>query len=826
MPSPRFRRHFAWLPLLFFLITALALIIGAIVLHYVEADLVARSGETLALAAVDIADKLDRVLFERYGDIQVLAETPVLQGSDPEAMATYLTLVQRTNPTYVWIGVVDATGRIVAATDPTSVGQDRSDRSWFQVVRDDLSVHVQDAQPSEDAGGAIAVGFTAPLRGKGGEFLGTVTTRVELQVLEDVFARTVYALELQREVSSGIEWQFLNRDGDIILDSLLRQEMKMNLKRLGLPSAVLSLEGEPGYVQERHLRRKVPVITGYAKTGGYGRFTGLQWGVLVRMDRSNVLAPIRAILWKLGLAGAVIWAPLFGLLLWSVWRLRVEWAHAQESEATLRESENRFRSVFEETAIGMVLLEPNGRFLRVNRAFCAMVGYAEDELLTKTFQAITHPDDLDRNIKDVEKLLAGETLSIHIEKRYRHKLGQTICVHVNVSLVRDARGAPRYFIAQSQDITERKQAEEQLRQSEERFRKMFDDAPIGMATVGLDYRFIRVNKTLCNMLGYTDHELIGRTFADITYPEDIKEDVRLAEQLFRGDIPSYQLEKRYEKKNGDLLWIHLTASVMRDQDGKVLYGLGMIEDITERRQIERQLRQSEKMASLGLLLDGVAHELNNPLFMISGFTQLADEKVKKGQYDTLAADLASIREAVDRSTEIIQRTLTVARRAKAGGEPCQVNNVVQQTLDLVAHGLAGDKIALRKNFQADLPSVLANPRELSQVFMNLIDNARRAMASAQGRGTLTATTALVPGQPKPWVELRVTDDGPGVAPALQTRIFEPFSTAQQGSKGTGLSLAFCHRIVTELGGTLTLESKVGQGATFIVRLPALEAMAP
>jgi signal transduction histidine kinase len=181
--------------------------------------------------------------------------------------------------------------------------------------------------------------------------------------------------------------------------------------------------------------------------------------------------------------------------------------------------------------------------------------------------------------------------------------------------------------------------------------------------------------------------------------------------------------------------------------------------------------------------------------------------------------------AVDRTTEIIQRTLTVARRAKAGGEPCQVNHVVQQTLDLVAHGLAGDKIALRKNFQADLPPVLANPRELSQVFLNLIDNARRAMASAQGQGTLTVTTVLVPNQPKPWVELRVTDDGPGVAPELQARIFEPFSTARQGSKGTGLSLAICHRMVTELGGTLTLESKVGQGATFIVRLPALEAMA-
>ncbi len=1122
MPDPKFRRQFWWLPALLVLLVVIALVMGGTVFRYVEADLVANSGGTLALAAADIADKLDRILFERYGDVQMMAWAFEARTDNAAYLTSYLAGMKQAYPVYLWLGVTDPQGRIVAATDPAGIGQDRSDRPWFQAVRDGLPVHVQDAQPVEDAGGVLAIGFTAPLRGKEGKFLGVVTTRVGLQVLEDVFARTTHALELSRGTSAKIEWQFLNRNGDVILDSILRQEMKVNLRQLGLPSALLSLEGASGYVQEQHLRRRVPVITGYARTGGYGRFTGPQWGVLVRMDRSEVLAHVRAILWKLGLAGTVLWVPLFGLLLWSVRRLRVEWGHAHESEAAARESEERFRKTFDDAPIGMATIGEDFRFSQVNKVLCNMLGYTEKELKGKTFRDVTFSEDVEKGIDDVKRLFRGEERILEMEKRYVRKDRTIIWTHLTVTGIRDRAGRPLYNLAMIEDITERKRADERqatqvavslalaesatLGEAAERVLKAvcdtmgwelglvwrvdqeasllrcetlwqnpalkadefvalsrattfpsgiglpgrvwasggpawildvvrdpnFPRAPVAaksglhgafgfpvkgrdkilgvieffsreirqpdnnllamMADIGLkigafverihaesererltqslqlllestgegiygidmEGRCTFINKAAARMVGYQPTELLGQsahalihhsradgapypealcpiyqtfrsgqncyvtdevfwrrdgssfpveytsypvrekgvvkgavvTFLDVAERRRAEEAARASEERFRLAIDHADDAILYLDGHDAIVWANQQASVITGQPLEALAGNSLMaafatqpmakaqlasiglgkpvppvvefevflrdgtsrwlevtvthvrkgEDVvgwllvardrTERRQIERQLRQSEKMAALGMLLDGVAHELNNPLFMIGGLAQLAGEKVKMKRYDTLADDLASIREAVNRTTEIVQRTLAVARRAKAGGEPCQVNDLVQQTLDLATDDLAGAKITLRKEFQADLPAVLANPRELSQVFLNLIDNARKAMTSAQGRGTLTIRTTLTPHQPKPWVELRVADNGPGIAPELQSRIFEPFSTAQQGSQGTGLSLALCHRIVTELGGTLTVEGKEGQGATFVVRLPALDVTAP
>mgnify|MGYP001601974191 CR=1 FL=1 len=237
----------------------------------------------------------------------------------------------------------------------------------------------------------------------------------------------------------------------------------------------------------------------------------------------------------------------------------------------------------------------------------------------------------------------------------------------------------------------------------------------------------------------------------------------------------------------------------------------------ERKQVEEQLHQSNKLAALGTLLDGVAHELNNPLFMISGYTHLAAEKVKQEKYESLSEDLASIREATQRVSAIVERTMAVMRQAKGGKEPCEVTALLQRTLDLVANDLTMHQIEVRTHFQPDLPRVLADRQDLTQVFLNLFTNASQAMAAAHGRGTLTVTTALV----ESWVEIRVADDVPGIAQEHLSRIFDPFFTPKPVRQGMGLGLSIALRIVTDLRGTLTCESALGHGTTFIIRLPAL-----
>lgn len=279
--------------------------------------------------------------------------------------------------------------------------------------------------------------------------------------------------------------------------------------------------------------------------------------------------------------------------------------------------------------------------------------------------------------------------------------------------------------------------------------------------------------------------------------------------------------------------------------GLLAQAAGVLFDSYRRRrredELERHLRQADKLAALGTLLGGVAHELNNPLFMISGFAQLAEEKVRQGLHEGLATDLAAIYDAAKRASTIVERSLGVARSTGGRRVPCQVNSLIQKTLELVANDCLIHQIAIQTKLQPDLPLIQGDSDALSQVFLNLITNANQQMFAANGRGTLTVCTDLVgagrgsaslttsgspnpsgpPGGTGPWIEVQVTDDGPGIAPEHLNRIFEPFFTTKPVGQGTGLGLSICYRIVTEHKGTITCQSVLGRGATFIVRLPAV-----
>ncbi|TAJ30972.1 MAG: PAS domain S-box protein [Nitrospirae bacterium] len=327
---------YRWITGLIAIIIVTALGIGGLTLHYLQSQAVATRGESLALLATDIADLLDRVLFERYGDAQMMADAFAGKMQDTSALTRYLNLMMERYLFYRWLGVTDAAGRIVAATDPASVGEDRSNAAWFQASRDGKGVFLQDVSVSTETHGDRAIGFSAPIRGPKGEFLGVVTARVGLSELEAVIRRTVSSFQSQHNNIPRVEWQFLTRDGTLIVDSPLREEGTVHLEQIGLSSARLSMATEPGYVEELHPRRQVPVITGYARTEGYGEFPGFHWGILVRMDRSDILHPIREVLKKLGAVGLLLFVPMLGLLLWMSKRLRREWTSAADQLMRLR----------------------------------------------------------------------------------------------------------------------------------------------------------------------------------------------------------------------------------------------------------------------------------------------------------------------------------------------------------------------------------------------------------------------------------------------------------------------------------------------------------
>ncbi|MEO7859164.1 MAG: hypothetical protein ABIU05_01770, partial [Nitrospirales bacterium] len=325
MRKPKASRPYHWLRALIVLMTVVTLAIGGITLHYIETRLVATTGETLAFTATEVSEKLDRFLFERYGDVMIMAEMFGRQPQNREFQAAYVARMKTLYPDYVWIGVTNISGHIVVATDPATVGKDYSIHPSFQAVRNGLAIQVEDVEPFALIEGVDAIAYTARIIGPQGEFLGVVTTRVGMPALEKIMTGTLQAFQHRKGFWGTLEYQFLTNTGVAFIDSDFAHRGQVNLKHLGLPSVLASEGSLSNYVEEVHLRRHVPVITGYARTHGRGEFAGLQWTVLMRMDRSDVLAQIHAFLWIIGLAGAGVGVPTFGLLLWTVTRVRREY---------------------------------------------------------------------------------------------------------------------------------------------------------------------------------------------------------------------------------------------------------------------------------------------------------------------------------------------------------------------------------------------------------------------------------------------------------------------------------------------------------------------
>jgi PAS domain S-box-containing protein len=261
----------------------------------------------------------------------------------------------------------------------------------------------------------------------------------------------------------------------------------------------------------------------------------------------------------------------------------------KQAVEALRESEQRFRAIFEQAAVGIFRATRDGRFLMVNQNFCKLLGYTEAELLGRTIRDITRPEELDMSYRNVEKLWTDEIQASTIEKLYVRKDGSFASANLSASVVRDVSGNALYLIGVVEDTTERKRAEEALRGSEERFRMIFEHAAVGIAQISLDGKWLMVNQRLCAILGYTEAELLERTFQEITRPEDLDGSFTGRETLLSGERKIYALEKRYLRKDGSLLWARVTVSLVRDAWGNPEYFLSVIEDINERKQAEQAL---------------------------------------------------------------------------------------------------------------------------------------------------------------------------------------------------------------------------------------------
>ncbi|NBD34585.1 MAG: PAS domain S-box protein, partial [Chloroflexi bacterium] len=271
--------------------------------------------------------------------------------------------------------------------------------------------------------------------------------------------------------------------------------------------------------------------------------------------------------------------------------IELEAARAQ-AEAALRESEEKFKHLFDHVPIGLSLTLPTGE-VDANQAFYEMFGYAQDHAALK-WQEVTHPEDVEKSQAVIDALMAGEEDSARFTKRYVHKDGSIVWAEVSTSIRRDAEDAVRYFMTAVQDITERKEAEHALRESEQRFRRIYENIAVGLAQISIDFVIESANKAYCRMLGYSEEELIGKHLREITHPDILEENLRKQALLAAGEIDHYRMEKQFVHKDGHIVYGVLDANLIRDAEDQPLYFIGGVLDITERKEAEERLKESER----------------------------------------------------------------------------------------------------------------------------------------------------------------------------------------------------------------------------------------
>jgi PAS domain S-box-containing protein len=363
-----------------------------------------------------------------------------------------------------------------------------------------------------------------------------------------------------------------------------------------------------------------------------------------------------------------------------------------------------------------------------------------------------------------------------------------------------------------------------LVQSERLYRETFDAAPVGIVHVGLGGQWLRVNQRLCDLLGYSRDELQGPTVNALLRSEEAEGEAESFRRMAAGTLDVHVVdETRYRRKDGTFVWARVNMSVHRDAAGQTQHFILVIEDITEHRTLEAQVRQANKMDAIGRLASGVAHDFNNLLTVILGFAELvAEDGAVPTQH---RQDLDEIIKAAQRATGLTKQLLAFSRQQVLHAAPLDVNGLIRDMTTMLGR-LIGEHIEIALTLASNLPLALADRGQLEQVVMNLVVNARDAMP-AGGSVTIETTDVeldnsslhdetIVPG---PYVMLSITDTGNGMSQETQRRLFEPFFTTKDTGKGTGLGLSTTYGIVKQSKGYIAVHSELGHGTTFQVYLP-------
>jgi PAS domain S-box-containing protein len=486
----------------------------------------------------------------------------------------------------------------------------------------------------------------------------------------------------------------------------------------------------------------------------------------------------------------------------------------------------RTRMVLDAALDAVVVADANGVIREWSPQAEVVFGWTRAEVLDRRIgDTIVPPEYRDRHETGIARYArTGEPriLGSRQELVALRKDGTRFPVEITITpLQQDGQLEYSAFI---RDITERHRAQAALAASEERYRTAFEQAAVGMVELDLNGCYLRVNRAFTDMVGRPAGELIGRHFAEITHPEDRERDEATFARLLEGE-PVARRQKRYLRGDGGMVTVNLTSALVKDHDGRALYALTVVQDVTAQIRLEEQLRQAHKMDAVGQLAGGVAHDFNNILTAIIGFADLL--RRTEGIPVEVKEDAASILATAERGAGLARNLLTLSRAAPPREEGVDLHEVVAEVRDIATRTF-DRRIAVRVDVGAAHPLVTGDRSLLVNALLNLALNARDAMPRG---GQLTIRTRdarltdsdcerlaglVTPGN---YVAISVADTGSGMPSDVQERIFEPFFTTKPIGKGTGIGLAMVYGTVRSHGGAIEVHSSTGQGTEFSVFLP-------
>jgi PAS domain S-box-containing protein len=486
----------------------------------------------------------------------------------------------------------------------------------------------------------------------------------------------------------------------------------------------------------------------------------------------------------------------------------------------------RYFDLFDLAPVGYVTLSEKGLILDANLTAATLLGVARGELVEQPVTRFIHREDQDVYYHHRKQLFeTGEPQSCDL--RMIKKDGTTFWAHLEATAAQDTHGASLCRVMMS-DITERKRAEDALRESEENYRNLFENASEAIF-VAQDGNLVFLNPMAIRLIGYAGEEIMSRPFVEFIHPDDRQMVVNKHIQRLKGKLPAERYSFRIVDGGGKIRWVELNA-VFINWKGKPA-SLNFMPDITERNRaeeekakLEAQLQQAQKMESVGRLAGGVAHDFNNMLAVILGHAEIAMAQVNSAQpiYD----DLMEIHKAAERSADLTRQLLAFARRQTIAPKVLDLNETVAGMLKMLER-LIGEDIHLDWQPGLDLWPVRLDPSQIDQILANLCVNARDAIANV-GRITIetrnwiftedhcAAHPGFVPGE---YVRLAVSDDGCGIDKDTLANVFDPFFTTKEMGKGTGLGLATVYGAVKQNNGFIDVCSEPGEGTTFAIYLP-------